>query len=153
MTVTGVTSCTGKHMTSLSFLTLVLPFPWLIFRNFFHTVNNTAIKQQQYCNTVRRQLNSDRLTQHMTSQTWRLKRLFLNDSSPLIRVMSICTTSNFYIQILWYYKRNYQCRLKLCNKMNLNTLKSNKPNFHSIIPKIYVMFKTRTAVFYQNSRA
>ena len=74
-----VTSCAGKHMTSRSFFTLVLPSRWLIFRNCFHAVN-IAIKQQQYCNTVRPQLNSDRFTQHMTSQTWRIKRLFLNYS-------------------------------------------------------------------------
>ena len=74
-----VTSCADKHMTSWSFLTLVLPFRWLIFRNFFQAVN-TVIKQQQYCNTVQPQLNSERFTQHMTSQTWRLKRLFWNES-------------------------------------------------------------------------
>ena len=50
-----VTSYPGKHMTSLSFLTLVLPFRWLIFINVFHAVN-IAIKQQQYCNTIRPQL-------------------------------------------------------------------------------------------------
>ena len=38
-----------------------------------------AIKQQQqYCNMVSPHLNFDSFTQHMTSQTWRLKRLFLN---------------------------------------------------------------------------
>ena len=62
-------------MTVTSF-TLVLPFPWLIFMNVFYAAN-IAIKQQYY-NTVRPQLNSDRFTQHITSQTWRLKRLFLN---------------------------------------------------------------------------
>ena len=50
------------------------------FQKFFHAVNiHVAIKQQQYYNTVRPQLNSDRFTQHMTSQTWRLKKLFLNE--------------------------------------------------------------------------
>ena len=61
-----VTSCVGKHMTSLSFLTLVLPFRWLIFRNFFHEVN-IAIKQQQWRNTVRPHLNSDHFAWHVTS--------------------------------------------------------------------------------------
>ena len=69
----------GEHMTSRSFLTLVLPFQQLIFTNFFHAVD-IANQQQQYCNTVRPQLNLDRLTQHMTPQTWRLKGLFLNYS-------------------------------------------------------------------------
>ena len=71
-----LTSCAGKYMTSLLFLllSLVLPFQRLIFRNVSPAVN-IAIKQQQYCNTVQPQLNSDRFTQHMTSQTWRLKRL------------------------------------------------------------------------------
>ena len=44
--------------------------------NVFHAVN-IAIKQQYY-NTVQPQLSSDRFTQHMTSQKWLLKRLFLN---------------------------------------------------------------------------
>ena len=48
---------------------------------------NIAIKQQQYCNTVRPQLNSDRFTHHMTSQTWRL--YFEMNSS-------------YFSQILWY---------------------------------------------------
>ena len=61
------TSCAGK---------------FVIFMNFFHAVN-IAIKQQQYCNTVRLQLSSDRFTQHMTSQTWRLKRLLLKPSSHI----------------------------------------------------------------------
>ena len=61
----------SKHMTSRLFLTLVIPFRWLIFRNIFHAVH-IAIKQQ-YCKTVRPQLSSDRFTQDMTLQTWRLK--------------------------------------------------------------------------------
>ena len=81
-----VTSCAGKHMTSRSFFTLVLPSRWLIFRNCFHAVN-IAIKQQQYCNTVRPQLNSDRFTQHMTSQTWWLKRLLLNYSFAIMSTL------------------------------------------------------------------
>ena len=78
--ITAVTSCAGKHMTSLSLFTLLQPFRWLTFMNVFHAVN-IAIKKRQYCNTVRPQLNSGRFTQHMqTSQTWRLKKLFLNES-------------------------------------------------------------------------
>ena len=56
-----VTSCSGKHMTSWLFLTLVLPFQRLILRNVFHAVN-IAIQQQQYCNTVWPQLTSDLFT-------------------------------------------------------------------------------------------
>ena len=105
-----VTSCAGKHVTSRSIFTLVLPSRWLIFRNCFHAVN-IAIKQQQYCNTVRPQLSSDRFTQHMTSQTWRLKRLFLNYSFAFnTRYEHFHNTelqySAYLSQILWY-KRNF----------------------------------------------
>ena len=68
-----VTSCPGKCCIFHSCTTLSMTD----FRELLHAVK-IAIKQQQYCNTVRPQLNSDRFTQHMTSQTWRLKRLFLN---------------------------------------------------------------------------
>ena len=104
-----VTSCACKHMTSRSFLTLVLPSRWLIFRNCFNAVK-IAIKQQQYCNTVRPQLNSDRFIHHMTSQTWRLKILFLNDSFVFnTRYEHFYNLKRLYSgylsQILWY-KRN-----------------------------------------------
>ena len=56
-----VTSYDDNHMTSWSFLVLVLSFRWLIFINGFHAVNIT-IKQQKYCDTVQPQLSSDRFT-------------------------------------------------------------------------------------------
>ena len=102
-----VTSCAGKHMTSRLFLILVLPSRWLIFRNFFHAVN-IAIKQQQYCNKVRPQLSSDRFTQHMSSQTWRLERLFLNESFAFNPRHKDFTTSIIRLQtaIFWLFKWN-----------------------------------------------
>ena len=80
-----------RHVLVSIFLLLYYPSD-----DVFHAVN-IAIKQQQYCNTVRPQLSSDRLTQHMTSQTWRLERLSINESdSPLIRVTSMC---NAYLYV------------------------------------------------------
>ena len=49
----------AKMMTVDVIFTLVLSFWWHIFMNIFHAVNK-AVKQRQYCNMVRPQLNSDR---------------------------------------------------------------------------------------------
>ena len=70
--------CWQAHSITATFYSCTT-LPMTDFHDFFHAVN-IEIKQQQYCNTVCQQLNSDHFTQHMTSQTWQLQRLFLNYS-------------------------------------------------------------------------
>ena len=96
---------------------MLLPFRWMIFVNFFHAVN-IAIKQQQYCNTVRPQLNCDRFTKHMTSQTWRLKRLFLKYSFAFnTRYEHLYNLKRLYFgylsEILWYKTKLFCCHCPL----------------------------------------
>ena len=59
--IMAVTSCAGKH-----FLLLYYGLSMTDFHELFPCSQNSNYKQQQYCNTVRPQLNSGRFTQHMT---------------------------------------------------------------------------------------
>ena len=104
-------------MTSRSFFTLVLPSQWLLFRKCFHA-GNIAIKQQQYCNTVRPQLSCDHFTHHMTSQTWWLKKHFLNDSfASNTRYEHFYNLKRLYSgylsEILWYKRKLLCCQCPL----------------------------------------
>ena len=88
--------CWKTHDVTVTFHSCTTFLMTTDFHDFFHAVN-MAIKQQQYCNTVRPQLNSYSFTQRMTSQTWRLKRLFLNHSfSFKIRVTGIFTKGTYF---------------------------------------------------------
>ena len=104
-----VTSCAGKHMTSLSFLTLVLPSRWVIFKTFFHAVN-IAI-EQQYCYTVRPQLRSDR-HKHGGSID-----CFLNDN--IWHLHSLSTDRFFKVGQIRVSERLWSCIFRNCSQLGL----------------------------------
>ena len=82
---------------SRTLFTLVLQFRWLMFMNVFYIVN-VAIKQQQYCNTVRPQLNSDCFAQNRRHKHSGSKGYYFKiNHSPLKRLTSIFTTLNYCI--------------------------------------------------------
>ena len=99
--------------------------------NVFHVVNR-AIKQQ-YCNTVRPQLNTDCFTQHMISQTWRLRRFLLKDSFVFNTLYkhfyNLKLLYSSYLSEILLYKKNF-----FLLPMSFNEFKSAFLHCHQYFP-------------------